>query len=329
MARKVLTNIIQPCVCVVYLIICSCRVFKKKPVPNPSKYFCTLQSVYEGNLKVGIYLFLHPFKGNYTRDTLPPAGVCYRSKVRLPLGVKPSIHVVRTKEFLVRRTNSGILCHPLLFQAWLNPAEAFFTTQPIDGISPVQVCDVKACPPTSSVLASGPMQSASPDTDGDGVSSASSSSSSSSSFYTNIGYFLSSSSGSSAPATRGPAYFTYSDDGGNASITVSLFSSFGMTRGSESLEEEPQSPDSGFSFGNEDEAEKEHAEDAEEQICPLLVFPFQHPSPPPPLSPSHLSSGDSADGGSVCRSSSMNVQPCRTGYLTLKELHTTFSNKSI
>lgn len=51
-SMKVLTNIIQPCVCVVYLIICSYRAFKKKPVPNPSKYFCTLQSLNEGNLKV-------------------------------------------------------------------------------------------------------------------------------------------------------------------------------------------------------------------------------------------------------------------------------------
>lgn len=53
MSMKVLTNRVQPCVCVVYLLICPSRVFKKKPVPNPSKYFCTLQSLYEGNLKVG------------------------------------------------------------------------------------------------------------------------------------------------------------------------------------------------------------------------------------------------------------------------------------
>lgn len=250
-----------------------------------------------------------------------------------PLWDKQSIvHVVRSKQFLLRRTNSGLLCYPVLFQAWLNPAEAFFTTQPIDGMSSVEVCDAKASPP-SSVLAFASMQSApsaSPDTDGNAGSS--SSWSSSSSFYANIDYFLSSTSRSSVPAMRGPADFTYTDDGdsGNTGITVSLCSSFGNTRGSESLEQEPQSPDSGFSFGKEDEVEKEETEIQEDQICPLLVFPFQHPSPPPPpLSPSHLSSVDSADGGSVCRSSSMNVQPCRTGYLTLKELNMTFSNKSI
>lgn len=54
MSVTVLTNMIQPA----YLIICSYRVFKKSPVPNPSKYFGTLQSLYEGNLKVG-YLFIY------------------------------------------------------------------------------------------------------------------------------------------------------------------------------------------------------------------------------------------------------------------------------
>ncbi|XP_029996190.1 interleukin-2 receptor subunit beta [Sphaeramia orbicularis] len=40
--------------------------------------------------------------------------------------------------------------------------------------------------------------------------------------------------------------------------------------------------------------------------------------------------GDSAAWPvTMCRSSSMPVEPCRTGYLTLKELQTTFSNKSI
>lgn len=231
-----------------------------------------------------------------------------------PLWVKQSVRLVlRSKQFLLRRTHPGILCHPVLFQAWLNPAEAFFAAPVTEGMSSVEVCDVKASP-ASSVSAFAPMQSgpsASPDTDGG------SSWSSSSSFYTNIGYFLSSSSGSSAPAVRGPAYFQYPDEGdsGTTGITVSLCSFCGNTGGWEGPEQDPQSPDSGFSFGKEDEAEKEDAEVPEDQICPLLV-----------LSPSPLSS---ADGGSVCRSSSMNVQPCRSGYLTLKELHMTFSNKSI
>lgn len=221
----------------------------------------------------------------------------------------------------------------MLFQAWLNPAEAFFTAQSIDGISMVEVCEAVASATSAAWAAGSP--------DADAVRRASWSSSSS--FCTKIGYFLSSSRGSSAPAVLGPAYFTYPNDGdsGNDGAAVSLCSSFGKTDGSESPEQEPQSPDSGFSFRREEEEEKEDEEDKEEeeekeapeapedQISPLLVFSFQHPSPSLPLSPSHLSSGDPADGGSICRSSSMNVQPCRTGYLTLKELHMTFSNKSI
>lgn len=128
---------------------------------------------------------------------------------------------------------------------------------------------------------------------------------------------------------RGPAYFIYPGHSGNTGTAVSPRCSFGSAGGSEKLEPESQSQDSGFSYGKEDEAEREELEVPEEQIYPLLLSPFQPPSPPPPLTPPPLYDGDSADGGSVCRSSSMNVQPCRAGYLTLKELHMTFSNKSI
>uniref|UniRef100_A0A674P286 Fibronectin type-III domain-containing protein n=1 Tax=Takifugu rubripes TaxID=31033 RepID=A0A674P286_TAKRU len=248
------------CVFVVCLIICSFSIYKKKPVPNPSKYFCTLQSLYEGNLK-----------------------------------------------------------------AWLNPAEAFFITQPIEGISAIEVCDaaVASVSPPSSVFPSAPMQS-----------DASGSSPSLSSFF-NIGYFPSSSFSGSAPTVRSPASSAYPDEGdsGDAGVSGSLCSSFGNTRSYESLKRESQSPDSGFSFRKEDESKETDSEVSGDQICPLLGLLPQRPPKPPLLSPPHLSSGDppvdSAEGGSVCRSSSMNEQPCRTGYLTLKELHMTFSNKSI
>lgn len=223
-------------------------------------------------------------------------------------------------------TNSRIFpLKSLCFQTWLNPTEAFFNTQPVNGISLVEV---------SSAFAGAPMKwgpSTGWDNGGDAVSG---SSSSLSSFY-NIGYFLSGSSSSSAPTACAPAYFTYPDrsDRGKASTTVSLCSSFGTTRSYESLVRDPQSPDSGFSFRKEDEAENEDTEAPEDQECPLLALPPQHHYSPPQPSPPQLSSGDppahAAEGGLVCRSSSMNVQPCRTGYLTLKELHMTFSNKSI
>lgn len=222
-------------------------------------------------------------------------------------------------------TNSRISpLKSLCFQTWLNPTEAFFTTQPVNGISLVEV---------SSAFDGAPMKS-DHSTSSDNGGNADSGSSSSSSFF-NIGYFLSDSSSSSAPTVRAPAYFTYPDgrDGGKASITVSLCSSFGTTSSYESLARDPQSPDSGFSFRREGEAGNEDTKAPEDQKCPLLALPPQHHSSPPQPSPPHLSSDDPltdpAEGGSVFRSSSVNVQPCRTGYLTLKELHMTFSNKSI
>lgn len=176
--------------------------------------------------------------------------------------------------------------------------------------------------PPSSVLPSARMQS-----DASG-------SSPSSSFF-NIGYFPSSSFSGSAPTVHSSASFTYPDEGnsGDAGISGSLCSSFGNTRSYKSLKREPLSPDSGFSFRKEDESKETDSEVSGDQICPLLALPPQRPSKLPLLSPPHLSSSappvDSTEGGSVCRSSSMNQQPCRTGYLTLKELHMTFSNKSI
>lgn len=184
----------------------------------------------------------------------------------------------------------------------------------------IEVCDTATASvsPPSSVYPSAPMQSDASD-------------SSLSSFF-NIGYFPSSSFSGSAPTVLSPASFTYPDEGGSGdAVGRSLCSSFGNTRSYESLKREPLSPDSGFSFGKEDESKETDSEG--DQICPLLGLPPQHPPKPPLPSPPHISSGDppadSAEGGSVCRSSSMNEQPCRTGYLTLKELHMTFSNKSI
>lgn len=240
----------------------------------------------------------------------------------LPLWSHRSLSCAKIKTI---RTNSGIFpLKSLCFQTWLNPTEAFFVTQPVTGISLVEVSSVFAGTP----MKSGP--SSSSDNDGNADSG---SSSSLSSFY-NIGYFLSNSSSSSAPTVRAPAYFTYPDgrDRGKGSITVSLCSSFGTSSSYESLARDPQSPDSGFSFGKEDEAENEDTEAPEDQKCPLLALPPQHHSSPPQPSPPDPSSGDPPTDpaeGCVCRSSSMNVQPCRTGYLTLKELHMTFSNKSI
>lgn len=181
-----------------------------------------------------------------------------------------------------------------------------------------------------------------------------------------MGYFMSSSSSSSARADANPAYFTYKDDFHNPhsshKLHLSLCPSLTTSPTYESLKREPQSPDSGFGIGKEDEEDKEDNKvvDVEEvsddhQSPALLILPLQLPlrmcppfSPPPPPNAPGLTqvSSDSqqmdtpvaAAGGSyaawpsagaMCRSSSMPVEACKTGYLTLKELQTTFSNKSI
>lgn len=180
-----------------------------------------------------------------------------------------------------------------------------------------------------------------------------------------MGYFLSSSSGSSARTDPNPAYFTYHDEFQNLqnSLHLTLCPSFTNFPTYESLKKEPQSPDSGFGIGKEDEEEKEdklgvsvEEELVNQQTSPLVILPLFLPSwtcPPfsPPLPPPNApsltqvsidsqqvdtpvaaASGSYAAwpmAAAMCRSSSMPVETCKTGYLTLKELQTTFSNKSI
>ncbi|XP_034396097.1 interleukin-2 receptor subunit beta [Cyclopterus lumpus] len=280
------------------------RFLKGNPVPNPSKYFHTLHSVHGGNLK-----------------------------------------------------------------KWLNPpsaSEPFFTPQQCDSISPVDICEscdvVPSTSPssgsTTALLHSGSHPSAGSDTSG--VVDNSSSSSSSSSCFSNMGYFMSSSSGSSARTDPNSAYFTYREDFNSLNLRLSLRPSLDTFLTYESLKREPQSPDSGFGIGREDE-DKSVAIVEEDEVSdddpgpPLLILSLHRPSqmcptssaPPPPNTPTlTLISSDSqrvevpvaAAGGSYAvrplagamyRSSSMPVEPCKTGYLTLKELQATFSNKSI
>lgn len=277
---------------------------KMKPVPNPSKYFHSLYSVHEGNLK-----------------------------------------------------------------KWMNPlstSESFFTAQSCEQLSPVEVCDgLDVVPPSSpsSISTCALLHSKSHFSAGSitrGVTD--SASSMSSSCFSNMGYFTSSSPGSSAPTNPSPAYFTYQDDFPNLhshDLHLSLCAPFDSSRVYESLKREPQSPDSGF--GTYDDRKDENVDvKGEEKSAhhhgpPLLLLPLQVPAqiypssfPPPPPSPNapalvfteslQVDEPEEAAGesyaawplaGAMCRSSSMPVEPCRTGYLTLKELQTTFSNKSI
>ncbi|XP_040918625.1 interleukin-2 receptor subunit beta isoform X2 [Toxotes jaculatrix] len=283
---------------------------KVKPVPNPSKYFPTLQSVHGENLK-----------------------------------------------------------------KWLNPlsaSESFFTAQPHDHISPVEVCESWDVVPSTSPSSSSTgalLHFRSYPSAGSNTSRVADNSSSSSCF-SNMGYFMSSSSSSIAQTDPSPAYFIYKDDfhnvHNNHNLHLSLCPSLTSSPAYESLKREPQSPDSGFGIGQEDEEAKndekgwdvegEEASDVHPS-SPLLILPLHLPSvvcppsssalpPPHPPSLTQMCSDSqevddvpvAAAGGSyaawpvasaMCRSSSMPVEPCKTGYLTIKELQTTFSNKSI
>ncbi|XP_030591937.1 interleukin-2 receptor subunit beta isoform X2 [Archocentrus centrarchus] len=275
------------------------RLLEEKPVPNPSNYFHTLHSVHEGNLK-----------------------------------------------------------------KWLNPlsiSESFFMVQPCDQISPVEVCkdwDIvpstsPSCSSTSVLLHSQSYPSAGSDPSGIIKNS------SSSSFFSNRSYFTSSNSGGSARMNPTPDYFTYHDDFHN--LHPSLCPSLCSFKTYEGLKREPQSPDSGFGIEHEAENEEERGIEGEEEFllddhkAPFLSLPVHPPShkcpcssppapPSPPVEPQVSSESQQEDTpvtaasdsssawlvpGAVCRSSSMPVEPCKTGYLTLKELQATFSNKSI
>ncbi|CAB1428753.1 unnamed protein product [Pleuronectes platessa] len=293
-----------------------CRRLKVKPVPNPSNYFHSVHSVQGGNLK-----------------------------------------------------------------KWLNPlsaSESYFMAQPGDHISPVEVCDgwdsvPPASPSSSSTIALlhiGGFPSAGSDT-----SKVVDDSSSSSSCFSNMGYFMSSTSSSVVRTDPNPIYFTYQDDFHNLHnerrLHLALCPSLTSSSAYERLKREPQSPDSGFGIGQEDEedksdgtsmaAERDEVSDDPPSSPPLLL-PLHPPSwlclPSSALSPLHLPGlnqicsdsqvEDEEDeeeeeeeedvygnfaawpvAGPVCRSSSMSAEPCKRGYLTIKELQTTFSNKSI
>uniref|UniRef100_A0A3Q2PB56 Interleukin-2 receptor subunit beta n=1 Tax=Fundulus heteroclitus TaxID=8078 RepID=A0A3Q2PB56_FUNHE len=283
--------------------ICKTRgLLKGKQVPNPSGYFETLHSVHQGNLK-----------------------------------------------------------------EWLNPlseTQSFCVTPSCDQISHVVVCEdwneSVHSPSLTSTSTSTLFHFHRYPTTGSDTNAIIYNSSSLSSF-SNKGYFMSSSSGGSARTNPNPAYFTYHDSFQNLPhIHIPHLSPSDPLTSCpeyESLKREPESPDSGFGIMKDDEIKEtqrvtcgEGEEVLKDQSSPLRFFPLQLPSHPPSFPSAHPSTltqpsesqpMDVADtdtsGGlaaqlgasAMCRSSSMPVEPFKNGYLTLKELQMTFSNKSI
>uniref|UniRef100_A0A3B3D440 Interleukin-2 receptor subunit beta N-terminal domain-containing protein n=1 Tax=Oryzias melastigma TaxID=30732 RepID=A0A3B3D440_ORYME len=211
---------------------------------------------------------------------------------------------------------------------WLNPlslSEAIFTAPLCDLISPVEVCeDWVELPSSSSSSTRGLLSNQSCRSLGSNASGFAYHSSSLSN-YCNMGYFMSNSSNASAGTDPNAAYFTFPDNFRPQPFLASA-SSY------ESLTKEPNSPDSGIGFIKESEdTNRRHVEVKEDDCSPFLLF-VQHPSPrifTSSMPPALPHPDPATQTGSVCRSSSMPVETCRSGYLTLKELQATFSNKSI
>ncbi|XP_015234061.1 PREDICTED: interleukin-2 receptor subunit beta-like [Cyprinodon variegatus] len=251
---------------------------------------------------------------------------------------------------------------------WLNPlsgTQSFFEPPPCDQFSHVEVCeDWNETAPSPSPTSSSRTaffhfqrsQTSSLETSDMPYNS------SSFSTFSNKGYFLSSSSGDSAGANPNLTYFTYQDNFQNLPCIPNFSPCDPLTPYPEyeSLNRQPESPDSGFGFMKEDEMKETGVicKEGKEVLSdgklpsPLLLIPLQLPSRPPfsppatpatliqpPESPqmdvAEIDTGTSTSlaaqpvSGAMSRSSSMPVEPYETGYMTLKELQMTFSNKSI
>ncbi|XP_036422002.1 interleukin-2 receptor subunit beta isoform X2 [Colossoma macropomum] len=249
------------------------------------------------------------------------------------------------------------------FQKWLGPQHStpsFHTPQPCDcSISPVEVSDVWDDPVASSMahFHNNPMPS-SQQTSGDSQSS---------SGFSNMGYFYSETQPGSVSLETCSVYFTYQPEGGS-DVSLQSSSSYERLQGQDQQEGEPSSPDSGFGMGGveEEEDDEESKEEKKEEegrkeecsgvnIQHLVSFVLSLPesskkitstaathiplsfAQPPELSPwpedpevaaAGSSNTSEAPEGVVVRPSSMVVQPCSSGYLTLKEMQK-YSNKSI
>ncbi|CAL1588816.1 unnamed protein product [Knipowitschia caucasica] len=255
--------------CVSVLILYKCCPQKRrltyKMLPNPSKYFYTLQSVHGGNLKT-----------------------------------------------------------------WISPrpvSSCFFLPHPCVDLCSVELCESKDVAPSGPPCLPPALVHSLAEFDPF--------SSCSSSCFSNMDYFMSSSENSSAQTRTRPFFSDQSSVlTSNRRPHLSLSPSILSSSIYESLKQEPQSPDSGFGVGK--------FEEQENQSSPLLSLALTVSSPVYTSDETlvlHNQGMDEHTGPNedlgwpvtepMCRASSLPVDPGKAGYLTLKDLHATFSNRSI
>ncbi|XP_019732969.1 interleukin-2 receptor subunit beta isoform X1 [Hippocampus comes] len=251
---------------------------------------------------------------------------------------------------------------------WLNPScvEYLHFAQPVDHISPVEVCEKWAAGPSaftppSSTCAPQPPSNIAPSAGSDEIPKDMlvGNSSSSSSSFSNLGYFASGSSSSSVKTEPNLAHFASKDDfhflHKAHHRNFHLCPALSESPSSESFERGAQSPDSGFCVGKEDAEVEEvkqgangeevsgHCSSSPRSLPLHLPAQISCPSSPLNLSPTSsdsarthaptLAANVSAAGWPVActtyRPSSMPVESCKAGYFVLQEIQTTFSNASI
>uniref|UniRef100_A0A3P8V8W9 Interleukin-2 receptor subunit beta n=1 Tax=Cynoglossus semilaevis TaxID=244447 RepID=A0A3P8V8W9_CYNSE len=318
-------------VLLVVLIICTICVSKRhlklKPLPNPSKYFLPVQSDHGGNLKN----WLNPLlvSDSFTVqscDHISPVELCSGSEVEPP-------------------------------------------TSPSTGSTSVllQTTDVPSTASDRSVVVGENSSSSSSSSSTSSSSSCFSNMGYFLSSSSGSGAHLTPTDPSAAYCTYQDEVHK-PPRGHTLHLTLCPSSSFSSST-YERLKREPQSPDSGFDFTQESEGDlQEENEDVLGDVLkhrPLFfasstgftstaVAPAQPPTLPQVCSEELLDADDDDDDGdedgdedgepipaasvnyaawpvadTTCRPSSVPLEVCKPGYLTLKELQTTFRNKSL
>ncbi|XP_051573695.1 interleukin-2 receptor subunit beta isoform X2 [Myxocyprinus asiaticus] len=242
------------------------------------------------------------------------------------------------------------------FRKWLgfqNSVGPFLTPQSCDDISPVEVSDIwdvslmdlNAQMSTAMLL---PFNQVDSGLENSGTSHASSSG------FATMGYFYSKSHSGSLCLETCPVYFTYHPEEGPNPALSSSSSSYESLQSPSYQPKDPLSPDSGFDMAGEEHYEEDQDDGVNNEeetnvtegnhlvsfiislsqgslgsVRPVESFPPMpviKPWPELVTAPSYSSTSEPAES-SVARPSSM-IEPCGSGYLTMKEMQE-YSNKSI